>query len=238
MRQAPITIAPAAPAVFLSENAATPDSPLQLISSGALGSGRVWVGADYSVGPTSGVPLDAGSAIMWTDRQLWLVADPANTAPVTITPATAAGVWTPPPALAKSPPLDSWMANGMKFPLPQGSSKSASNGPFPMIPNAPARAWGQCLITWNLAITANIGNTSTAAQLVITDANNAFQINVGATTTLIMASAPPGTTTMANTAGVVVSVPHTAYVVGLYVNGNGIPPDATATGTVTILPTT
>ena len=86
-----VAVASSTNAVMLTEYA-----PVTVIN---IGTSRVWLAADSGVGPSNGVPLDAGTSIPWTaNGQLWAVLDSGASGSVTLVLTNAASDWTPSPA--------------------------------------------------------------------------------------------------------------------------------------------
>jgi hypothetical protein len=93
-----VTLKLGAGPVMLTEYAAGGDAPVYVINAD-VAAARAYLGADSSVSPSNGVPLDPGTALPWSSAdQLWAVADSAATAPITLTVTTAIADWTPSPA--------------------------------------------------------------------------------------------------------------------------------------------
>lgn len=71
----------------------------RLINS-SLTAGRVWLGTSSGVSTLTGIPLEAGASLTWTDEaELWLIADPAAAGPVSVIVSDSViDDWNPSPA--------------------------------------------------------------------------------------------------------------------------------------------
>lgn len=68
----------------------------QLINTASTGT--VYAGTSSSVQPSTGVPIPAGASVQWIkDGQLWLIAGPDVTTPVTIIASALVSAWAPSP---------------------------------------------------------------------------------------------------------------------------------------------
>jgi hypothetical protein len=107
------TLAPGGRPVMLTQYAAGADSPLLLINLD-VAAGRAYIGADSTVSPNNGVPLDPGTAMPWTTAgQVWAVADPDATGPLTLVVTAAISDWTPSPAAIAAEVAAELLLNGI-----------------------------------------------------------------------------------------------------------------------------
>lgn len=122
-----LTVKPGAAAVLITDSAGGSDEPLYVISRDPA-AGRVYLGPDPTVSPLNGgVPLEAGTSLSWTTPgQLWVVADPANTAGVALIVTDTIADWQPSPAAIAAQVAAQLLANGVPNVLTQAPIYNAT----------------------------------------------------------------------------------------------------------------
>lgn len=114
----PTTLTPGAGPVLLTEYAPRGGDAGGLLVINTSLTDRAWLASDSNAGPSTGVPLDPGTAIPWTTGgQLWAVADPAAGAPILLIATAAIDEWTPSPAAIAALVAGELLAGGVPLVL-------------------------------------------------------------------------------------------------------------------------
>lgn len=155
-----VTLTPGRAATLITEYAGGDDDPIRIISPNP-GAPRVYLGTDSGVSPLTGVPLDGGTSLPWTNPgQLWAVADPAAAAATSLTITTLVEDWQPSPAAIATQTAQQLLAGGVPNVLKQDTLFIGT------VPAAPG------------TVTIDVSGYSTASILFTQPANPMVDISI------------------------------------------------------------